>query len=156
MALPSPINNDLLSILKSNNKGWNISLFANEHEWTHNICNACGDVCCNAVELGCNHEDKDIYLYCSNCLTQTIKDNNNNCPINNHCEPIIIPNRSTRRQISKLIVYCPYSIKYKQHNILKQNNGVIIDTVGNDEKEGISHNYNIKNIIKMQGCNWKG
>ena len=90
-------------------------------------------VCHDAVELGCDHNDEDICQYCNNCLINLISNNNDKCPINNHINPIIVPNRATRRHILKLMVNCPYSIKYKQQQQRnKNNNGQRIDTNNNN------------------------
>eukprot|EP01084_Bolivina_argentea_P284206 486997_1 len=148
------VENDLIKLLQTDGKGWNYDLFENENEILHALCKHCGCVCMEAVELGCEHEDKDIYLYCNKCLKNIIRNNNRNCPINNHLNPIICRNRSIRRLISKCVILCPYSVKYKQKMIFKNRNienDQIIDTNNNfDEQEGI-------NAPKITlGCNFKG
>eukprot|EP01084_Bolivina_argentea_P109521 195787_1 len=152
------VENEIISILKINGKGWNIKLFEDETKATTCLCASCDGVCCDAVELDCDHEDEDIYLYCKPCLSDLIKQNNNKCPINSHDEPTIISNRASRRQISKSLVICPYSSKYKsKQNIALNNNNhdhEIIDTIDGDEKEGMP--YQQDNQHANNGCQWKG
>eukprot|EP01084_Bolivina_argentea_P051264 94301_1 len=142
--------NEIVNLLCVNGKGWNIDLFEEKNDILHTLCANCGSVCKDAVELGCDHEDIDIFLYCNGCLMELMNKNNGNCPINNHPKGIISKNRATRRLIAKCTVLCPYSIEYKQRNknIIDTNNGN-----ENDEKEGIIAIIN-NNILK--GCNFKG
>ena len=113
---------------------------------TMKIASALHFSCCIAVELGCEHWEDDICLYCDYCLKDLIKDNNGNCAI------IIIPSRATRKKICKSIINCPYSLKYKQkqeNNNNNNNGGQLIDTVGLDEKESI-----IPFVLNNKGCWW--
>eukprot|EP01084_Bolivina_argentea_P275636 470107_1 len=148
----SQLNNEIISLLKVDNKGWNVALFTDKI--TNFLCENCDLVCCDAVELGCDHEDDDICSHCKECLNQLIKENNGKCPIDGHDNPEIFPVRSMRRQISKSIVICPYSKQYMQK--VKYKNNQIIDTADNDEKEGIiaPENNNQNNNIK--GCQFEG
>eukprot|EP01084_Bolivina_argentea_P224192 379170_1 len=143
---------ELLSLLKIDEKGWNIALFENNVK--HCLCAHCGSVCCDAVELGCEHEEDDIFLYCKCCLSELIRDNDNKCMITSHINPPLIAARATRRQISKSTVMCLYSREYKLKNAIKKNDvGQIIDTP-TDEKEGhqsVPIKENENNI-----CQWKG
>ena len=87
-------------MLKLNNKGWKPSLFTNGKTMKNSLCPICGGVCCAAVELGCDHNDNEIFSYCNDCLSSLIKTKHNGkCPLTNHTDPIIIPIRSLRRQI---------------------------------------------------------
>eukprot|EP01084_Bolivina_argentea_P303108 523263_1 len=143
---------EIMSLLKTDDKGFNTTLFVNKNNAL--LCESCNLVCCDAVELGCDHDDDDdICSYCNVCLKALIKNNNQNCPINNHKSPIIFPLRSVRRQIWKASVICPYSKQYIQMN--NNNNKEIIDTNCNDEKEGIVPNQNNNNNI-INGCDFKG
>ena len=120
---------ELASLLKrDNNNGWKLSLFEDQTKISHALCAKCHSICCDAVELGCDeHEDDDeeVYLYCKNCLRDIINKNNQQCPINNHDDPIISSNRAIRRTILKSIVFCPYSVHYKKiekyHQIINDN-----------------------------------
>eukprot|EP01084_Bolivina_argentea_P152670 266280_1 len=134
----------VISSLKVNNKGWNIQLFEDQIKLSAHICTKCKSVCCDPVELGCNHNDDDIYLYCDCCLRDLIEQNDSKCPINSHIDPVIIPSRASKRQILKATVFCPYSTAYKTaHNeLINNNNNQIIDTLGGDEKEGASSQLN--------------
>eukprot|EP01083_Nonionella_stella_P250221 864425_1 len=151
---------DILASLKTNNRGWTIGLFQDQHTLPSFICFECKCVCCEAVELGCDHDDNDIFLYCKSCLTQLIKGNGNKCPIDNHDDPTIIPNRSLRRQISKSMTYCPYSRSsaYKSdHSLSPQNddNNQIMDTLGgDDQKEGNPQVFSSKS--SSSPCQWQG
>ncbi len=126
--------------LKIDGHGWNIALFQDVNKISNYLCRHCDAVCCDAVELGCDHdEDDDILLYCSVCLNELIKGNENKCMISGHENPPIDPARSIRRKILKANVICPYSNTFKNRNYSKNNknnNGQIIDTNGGDEKEG--------------------
>ena len=104
----------LLNLLKVDKRGWNICLFEDNSKIRACLCNHCKSVCRDAVELGCDHEDKDIFTYCNSCLSDLIQNNNDKCPINNHENPIIFSLRSNRRQILTSIVICPYSVEFKQ------------------------------------------
>eukprot|EP01084_Bolivina_argentea_P297138 511839_1 len=147
-------NIGMVSLLKTNDRGWNILLFGDRNKLETCICEECGSICCDAVELGCanvNHSDDDIFLYCNDCLNDLIKQNDGKCPIDAHNNPIIIANRSSRRQISKSIVLCPYSTAYKTGNTML-NVGQIIDTLDGDEKEG----QKVAIAKKQIGCDWNG
>ena len=142
-------NKEFLSLLKINDKGWNIKIFEDETKAEALMCAYCGGVCCDAVELGCDHDDIDILLYCNYCLTELIKKNNNNkCPINNHLNPIILSSRVCRNDILKLNILCPYSIQYKKKCI----NHDIDDRNIEDEKEG----FQTQKDNKIKGCEWHG
>eukprot|EP01083_Nonionella_stella_P190293 704784_1 len=128
-------NVDLLSLLKVNNKGWNIALFKDTNNVSDYLCAHCNSVCCDAVELGCDHDDNDIFLHCKQCLSDLIINNDNKCIINSHINPSLTSVRATRRTISKSAVVCPYSTQFKT----RINNTQIMNTVGAntyDEKEG--------------------
>ncbi len=126
--------------LKIDGGGWNIALFEDTSKVSNCLCKHCSGVCCDAVELGCDHQDDDdIFLYCKVCLILLVKDNDNQCMISAHQNPPIDAVRSNRRQILKAIVACPYSLAFKIRNNFKKKkneNAEIIDTFGNDEKEG--------------------
>eukprot|EP01084_Bolivina_argentea_P290226 498473_1 len=99
---------ELESMLQIDNKGWNVTLFQDQNSMSFILCSNCDAVCCDAVELGCSHDDIDIHSYCNNCLQQLIQNNQQLCPINSHSNPIIIPSRALRMQILKTLVSCPY------------------------------------------------
>eukprot|EP01083_Nonionella_stella_P182060 653978_1 len=142
----------LISLLKVNDNGWNVLLFQDQNVINASLCGNCKDVCRDAVELGCDHDDSDIVLFCNACLNNLISTNGNKCPINQHVDPIISPVRSSRRQILNSPIICPYSIQYKKRN-KKTNiqNEVVMDTIGSDQKEGV-----IAPPADMNGCEWKG
>ena len=161
--------------MKSHDKGWDIRIFIDSAKISSCICNACNSVCCDAVELGCDHNDEDIYLYCDKCLNAIIESNHNNCPIDNHAIPVIYPSRAARRQISKSMVHCPFTksnsiAKIKRHGA---ENAHVIDTLFEDEKEGndyqnvaiyqqqiykndqLALKMNAQSSLKSK-CNWQG
>eukprot|EP01083_Nonionella_stella_P191814 709669_1 len=140
----------ILTSLKTNNQGWKIGLFRDQHVLQSFICFECKGVCCEPVELSCDHEDDEIFLYCNSCLEQLIHENDNKCPIDKHKYPTIIPNRTSRRQISKLLTHCPYSAAYKsdhQPSRKDNDNNQIVETLGgdHDQKEG-----------NPPSCQWQG
>eukprot|EP01084_Bolivina_argentea_P291551 501093_1 len=150
-------------MLKVDGRGWNISLFEDAHQVSNCLCAHCGTVCCDTVELGCDHNENDIFLYCHICLSELIKKNDNKCMINGHYNPPLDAARAIRRQISKSIVACPYSTIFKTRNTFKKNNddAEVIDTLGGyDEKEGhipaaVAQLGN--DVVKLeQKCEWKG
>ncbi len=147
---------ETISLLKIDNQGWDIELFEEKDKISNDyLCEYCKCVCCDASELGCNHNDNQICLYCKNCLSYLINKNDGKCIINKHSNPIISPTRSTRRKIGNATINCPYSMKYKHQNLNSKNNknnNEIIDTIGMDEKEGVMPQQN-NNII---GCEWIG
>eukprot|EP01084_Bolivina_argentea_P247448 413972_1 len=123
-------------MLKIDSRGWNISLFEDVSKVSNCLCTHCGAVCCDAVELGCQHEDDEIFMYCKYCLNELVKENGNKCMISEHYNPPFVAARSNRRQILQTIVICPYSLVFKKRNNLKNNknnNAQIIDTLGYDE-----------------------
>eukprot|EP01083_Nonionella_stella_P301081 1031204_1 len=139
------------SLLKVDDYGWDPLLFKDQHQISFCLCTHCNSVCRNPAELGCNHNDDDIHLYCNDCLQLLIQDADGKCPINAHPKPSVHLNRATRGQIAQSIVICPYSSKYKmlkqaQHNDVHQT----IDTIGNDQKEGLIPNES------DVGCSWNG
>ena len=126
-----------LSLLKEDGKGWKMSLF--EDDVSKLLCAHCGSVPCNAAELGCDHDDDDILMYCHQCLRDVIQQNGGKCPLDGHSEPVISPSRASRRQISRSSVFCPYSRAYKQRAVrIDHGNGQIVDTVGGDERVTVS------------------
>lgn len=54
------------------------------------LCANCNSVCCDAVELGCDHQDNEIFPYCNECLSELIKNSDGLCPIKKHTHPSII------------------------------------------------------------------
>eukprot|EP01084_Bolivina_argentea_P291550 501091_1 len=121
--------------LKIDGRGWSISLFEDTNKVANYLCGHCGAVCCDAVELGCQHEEEDdeIFMYCKYCLNELVKDNGNKCMISGHYNPPLDVARAIRRKILKAIVICPYSTTFKTRNNLKKNknnNAEIIDTLG--------------------------
>eukprot|EP01084_Bolivina_argentea_P048241 88898_1 len=97
------LSKHLIALLKVNDNGWNVSLFVDQNEVNFNrsLCGNCKEVCRDAVELGCDHKDNEIVLFCNACLKDLISTNGNKCPINQHLDPIVSPVRSARRQILK-------------------------------------------------------
>eukprot|EP01084_Bolivina_argentea_P135528 238793_1 len=77
------------------------------------MCAVCSSICVEPVELSCEHNYQDIYLYCNQCLHELIASNDGKCPIDNHKDPKIAPNRAMQRQISRATVICPYSTDFK-------------------------------------------
>eukprot|EP01084_Bolivina_argentea_P014336 26771_1 len=142
--------------LQANEKGWDCKLFINIEKVDAFKCKKCQQICKNAVELGCDHDDNEIDLYCSICLKNIIKLNDNKCPINSkHINPQIQSNRSSRKQILNLKVMCPNSERYQiaiANDNIDDNN--VYDTLS-DEKEGGLKNYNI-NKQNNDSCNWVG
>eukprot|EP01083_Nonionella_stella_P124038 374170_1 len=110
------LSKHLVSSLKVNDDGWNVLLFQNQNVVDTALCGNCKEVCRDAVELGCDHDDDAIVLFCDSCLNDLISINGNKCPINQHLDPITIPVRSVRRQILKSSVICPFSTQYKRRN----------------------------------------
>eukprot|EP01083_Nonionella_stella_P062942 163637_1 len=51
------IRKHLISLLKVNDNGWNLSLFEDQNEVNTSLCGNCKEVCCDAVKLGCDHDD---------------------------------------------------------------------------------------------------
>eukprot|EP01083_Nonionella_stella_P134138 408125_1 len=161
MAQEATNTTDILASLKTNNQGWSIGLFQDQHAVQSFVCFQCKCVCCDAVELGCDHDDDDIFLYCHSCLTQLVNQNDNKCPIDQHNDPTIIPNRTLRRQISKSMTYCPYSSAYKSdHPSSHKNddNNQIMDTLGGDgdQKEGNPQVVPYSPPSSSHGCQWQG
>eukprot|EP01084_Bolivina_argentea_P016823 31423_1 len=143
----------LLKLLKVDDKGWRIGLFDNQIKITTYLCNHCNAVCCDAVELACDHEDIDIFAYCKKCLADLIDDNDGKCPINKHINPIVSAARSIRRQISEATVICPHSCEFQRQNskhiVVNEH---IIDSIVDEGKEGVLLNP----YVEIKGCQWKG
>eukprot|EP01084_Bolivina_argentea_P008437 15793_1 len=151
---------ELLSLLQIDNKGWDINLFEETAKLSTCICEFCGSICREAVELGCEHEEDEICLYCDQCLKELIGNNNDKCILDNHDNPLIIAARSARRQIFRSMVLCPFSSEYKQRCKAKDNVH-LIDTRGNcndDEKEGnqVFAAAPRNNHDGSTGCQWSG
>eukprot|EP01084_Bolivina_argentea_P297191 511957_1 len=139
---------ELLSTLQINGKGWNPKLFISKIPDVF-TCQSCNSVCKDAVELGCDHDDSEIDAFCKQCLVQTIKSNNNQCPINAaHKNPSIASARSLRKQILSLKVHCPNG---KHKDDIAEN--MVYDT-SVDQKEG--GNIGVQNNNNKQQCNWNG
>eukprot|EP01083_Nonionella_stella_P277180 942296_1 len=93
------LSKHLIALLKVNDNGWLLSLFEDQNELNRSLCGNCKEVCRDAVELGCDHKDNEIVLFCNACLKDLISTNGNKCPINQHLDPIVSPVRSLRSQI---------------------------------------------------------
>eukprot|EP01083_Nonionella_stella_P032731 89571_1 len=150
------LSKHLVSLLKVNDNGWNVSLFQNQNVVDTALCGNCKEVCRDAVELGCDHDDDDaIVLFCDSCLKDLISTNGNKCPINQHLDPIVSPVRSLRRQILESSVICPYSVEYKRRNKNANiDNQAVMDTIACDQKEGAPVAAASDDIV--DGCHWKG
>eukprot|EP01084_Bolivina_argentea_P048240 88897_1 len=150
------LSKHLIALLKVNDTGWLLSLFEDQNELNRSLCGNCKEVCRDAVELGCDHDDDDaIVLFCDSCLKDLISTNGNKCPINQHLDPIVYPVRSVRRQILKSSVICPYSTQYQRRNKnVNIDNEVVMDTIGCDQKEGAPVAAASDDIV--DGCQWKG
>ena len=138
MATEAPPNQELASLLKVDGNGYELDLFKDRDQLRQNLCNRCHAVCCDPVELGCDHDDEQIFIYCSGWLSQLIDESGQKCPINGHPNPEVFASRSIRRQIAKATVLCPYSIEFKQRVRVQQaelGNAHVVDTLGDDEKE---------------------
>eukprot|EP01084_Bolivina_argentea_P255345 429457_1 len=154
---------EVQSLLKVDNKGWNIALFDESIKISSCLCAHFGSVCVDAVELGCDHdENDDIFLHCKSCLMDLIKDNGNKCMISGHNNPPLSVVRAARRQISKSMVVCPYSKQFKIRNSMQKNdNAQVVDTLG-DEKEGsqqyiAAQQQSINDDEKLNSkCTWRG
>ena len=151
------------SLLKGDDKGWGVHLFKNQMQISACMCAHCGSVCCDAVELGCEHNDDDNLLYCNKCLKFIITDNNGKCPVDSHADPSTIPNRAIRRQIAKCTVGCPYSrafqaLKSQQQEEEAQDGAHFVDTIGGDEKEGVpsAHANHGNDGNDDNDCAWTG
>ena len=48
--------------------GWDVNLFENLNNIELFLCKSCGNVCRDAAELGCDHDDELIDIYCHKCL----------------------------------------------------------------------------------------
>eukprot|EP01084_Bolivina_argentea_P024424 45511_1 len=151
MAMSKRMSDDIYSsILRPNDFGWNSALFNDPLHITTFICKQCNNVCHEAVELACDHDNKDESCYCAECLTQILKENNNTCPINpQHKNAIYHSSKTVRKCILKLLVNCPHSLQYK-YKIKQNNEHIYIDTM-NEEKEG-----NNVDGMKENICDWKG
>eukprot|EP01084_Bolivina_argentea_P285179 488983_1 len=159
--------NEIVPLLKIGDRGWDIKLFEEETKMSTCICANCNGICCDAVELGCDHEDDDIFLYCNGCLNDLITTNDNKCPINKHNNPNIISNRSIRKQISKAIVTCPYSITYKTKGVQMDGNANVVDTMGGYDAKDANQGQNLavyqqqvygnEQPLKQNNfCSWRG
>ena len=152
----------LLNLLKVDGKGWNIALFEDKMKITACICHHCKSVCRDAVELGCDHEDDEIFTYCEMCLSNLVEDSNGKCPIDGHENPIIFASRAMRRQISKSTVICPYSEEFKQINDDNakdklSHNQSVIDTPGNNNDNNQNKEGYVEGMTgNINGCIWKG
>eukprot|EP01084_Bolivina_argentea_P263119 445229_1 len=152
------LDDEVLSLLKVNGRGWDIGLFEDENKASSFLCEDCHSICCDAVELGCDHDDADICSFCKECLEDLVKKNSGKCPINQHDHPMISSSRFVRRQILKSQTMCPHSAKYKEkkrNNKNNNNNGQLIDTSGGDEKEGMTAK-SVVNNVNISGCDWNG
>eukprot|EP01083_Nonionella_stella_P212684 767804_1 len=138
---------ELLSLLKVDNKGWNVALFENEMKISAAMCAVCSSICVEPVELSCEHNYQDTYLYCNQCLHELIASNDGKCPIDNHKDPKIVPNRAMQRQISRATVICPYSTDFRVAQQTKKEP---------EPKQGIApqnkENDNKKEIIDTMGA----
>eukprot|EP01084_Bolivina_argentea_P091885 165374_1 len=144
------LSDELASLLKVNNKGWKTTLFQDTRKIETMICGNCKGICDNATEFDCDddHDDAELYFYCRKCIQELIISHNGNCPINEHSKPKISHSRTANRRIKKSMVFCPYSKQYQikeMKNKKQNNNAQVVDTMGEDEKEGIAIAANDQN-----------
>eukprot|EP01084_Bolivina_argentea_P278114 474998_1 len=101
MAQSEEISTQIVNkMLKIDGNGWNILLFQDVNKIINYLCTHCGGICCDAIELGCNHGEEDqILLYCKTCLSELVLDNGNKCMISGHYDPPLVAAQSNRRQI---------------------------------------------------------
>eukprot|EP01083_Nonionella_stella_P150124 477714_1 len=149
MQLRAANESEYQSLLHTATNGWNPLLFVDQHQISLCLCAYCDSICCNAAELGCDHDYDDIHLHCKDCLRLLIDSSDGKCPLNLHPNPSISLNRSIRRQVLKSIVLCPYSTEYKIRRKAQNNN----------DDHVASHNEQIEGQLPNavdNACNWKG
>eukprot|EP01084_Bolivina_argentea_P154028 268527_1 len=143
-------------MLKIDDRGWNIALFEDAHKASNYLCAHCGEVCCDAVELGCQHEDSDeIFMHCHYCLSELVSDIGNRCTISGHHNPPLDAARSIRRQILKSIVVCPYSLTFTTRNNFRNNNNSQQNYKRKKKRFNSFESTNNNTKFKHK-CKWKG
>ncbi|ETO35290.1 hypothetical protein RFI_01773 [Reticulomyxa filosa] len=123
------------------NKDW--VLFTNKSEKLNPlVCYICKQIANNAVELHCDeHENAEqVYLFGEECLQSYLKQSNGKCPIQQHEHCEFVKNKSSRQQISDLLVICP-----RQHDLTKKQ---LKEWTASGEREGYESQCNYKGKMK--------
>eukprot|EP01083_Nonionella_stella_P283910 966374_1 len=120
-----------------------IRLLYKEEDKRQYMCGRCHNLAINTKALICtdNHE-QDIALYCGPCATSIQSDDQ--CPINQHQNPIFADQRVVQARIQRDIEFiCPYSAQFNRHH--SPIRGAIQDTIEGKQEQG-----------QATGCRWKG
>jgi len=94
-------------------RGYDLAIFKDPEKAKEYECSLCHLVCRNAVELSCGDDragdsadDHDV-LFCEHCLSENLRSNERQCPINIlHRNVEFNVARNIRKQINNLTVHC--------------------------------------------------
>eukprot|EP01083_Nonionella_stella_P156992 509034_1 len=111
------------------------------------MCCQCRNLAINTKALICtNDHEQDIAFYCGSCATSIQFDNE--CPINQHENPIFADQTAVQARIKRNLVFiCPYSAQFDGYHA--SYHAAIQSTMGEGFAEGKQQN-------EVSGCHWKG
>eukprot|EP01083_Nonionella_stella_P208523 756675_1 len=119
-----------------------IRLLSKEEDKRHYMCGQCHNLAINTKALICTNHEQDTTLYCGSCATSI--QSTNQCPINNHQNPIFSPQHIVQARIKQNVEFiCPYSVQFNRYHA--PHHAAIQDTLEGKNQ----HN-------EANGCRWKG
>eukprot|EP01083_Nonionella_stella_P154676 498699_1 len=107
------------------NELYDIRLLSKEDDKRDYICGQCHNLAINTKALICTNHEQDTTLYCGSCATSI--QSTNQCPINNHQNPIFSDQPVVQARIKRNLEFiCPYSAQFNRWHV--PGHGVIQDT----------------------------
>eukprot|EP01083_Nonionella_stella_P077676 212239_1 len=125
-----------------NNNLCDIRLLYNDDDKRDYMCGQCHNLAINTKALICTNHEQDTALYCGSCATSI--QSGNQCPINQHQNPIFSPQHVVQARITQNLEFiCPYSAQFNGY--AAPDYGAVQDTLeGKNQHDEVS------------GCRWKG
>eukprot|EP01083_Nonionella_stella_P181892 652926_1 len=98
-----------------NNDLCDIRFLSKEEDKRDYMCGQCRNLAINTKALICTNHEQDTTLYCGSCAT-TIQ-SGNQCPINNHQNPIFSDERVVQARITQNLEFiCPYAVQFNRYH----------------------------------------
>eukprot|EP01083_Nonionella_stella_P154672 498691_1 len=124
------------------NELYDIRLLSKEDDKRDYICGQCHNLAINTKALICTNHEQDTTLYCGSCATSI--QSTNQCPINNHQNPIFSPQHIVQARIKQNVEFiCPYSVQFNRYHA--PHHAAIQDTLEGKNQQDEDNR-----------CRWKG
>eukprot|EP01083_Nonionella_stella_P318321 1162888_1 len=123
-----------------------ICLLSKEEDRQQYMCGQCHNLAINTKALICTNHEQDTTLYCGSCATSI--QSANQCPVNNHQNPIFSDERVVQARITQNLEFiCPYAVQFNRYHAPDHapDHGAVQDSLeGKNQHDEVS------------GCRWKG